>query len=123
MFRKFTSASAVLVALAFGGLAAPAFATSGLTPGGGEASATPHPSPGKAKRGDVKQQVPAARADSTLGANAGEGSGTVERPRTSTKARDQVKQETRAARDDRRTADGFERVGGEGGLRTAPGPK
>lgn len=124
MTRKLTAASAIVLTLALGGFTAPSvFATSGLTPGKGEASATPHAAPTKANRADVKQQVRAARADGTLGANVTEGGGPVERPRTSSTTRDQVKQETRASRTNRTTSDGFESVGGEGGVRSAPKQK
>lgn len=119
MVRKLTAASAL--ALAFGGLLAPsAFATNGLTPATGEASASPHASPGRNSRAEVKQQALAARSNAAAAADVGEASGSAERPRTSATTREKVRQEARAARNERIASDGWQQVGGEGGTRSVP---
>lgn len=109
--------AAVFAALAFAGSpasAAPAGpAASEVAQPWAETSSMPKATPAQKRAGGGKQQRPAERAGAARVIDSGEASGSVDRPQGFVKTRAQVRQEARAARGSRRTADGWEQVGGE----------
>lgn len=121
MYSMLTAALAITVASL---AATPAFATSGLTPASGEASASPHAMPSNVTRAQVKQEMSATLAGLARTANVGEAWGGQERPASlggAATPREQVRQEHRASRSSPMSSDGWQMVGGEAGWRFGRG--
>lgn len=118
---KLAAAAAVLVALTLGGFNPPTVAATNEVPQPWiESSSTPPATPAPQPRRRTAKPKPAPRVEAPVVVGAGEAAGSVERPRTSATTRAQVQREARASRNQRRTPDGWEQVGGEGGTRSGP---
>ena len=111
-------AAALVTALAAAGPAGAAGSAAADVPQPWAETSAPAASTPKPRAAGRQAAVP-ARAD-VVPLASGEAAGSVARPRRLAKNRQQVRREARASHGQRRSADGWEQLGGEAGTRSRP---